>query len=92
EEVRSWDPESWELAEIPAVFFVEDSCGDSRAAVLSEDRAEGVMRVWAILENDERKTGKLINISKTGELLVSAPKTRLSRRCCVPIAKKGKGR
>lgn len=49
-----------------------DRCGDSGAAVLSEDRAEGAVRVWAILENDARKTGEQINVSKTGELTVSA--------------------
>lgn len=50
-----------------------DRCGDSSAAVLSEDRAEDAVRVWAILENDERKTGEQINVSKTGELTDSAP-------------------
>lgn len=50
-------------------------------AMPSEDRAEDVVRVWAILENDERNTG---------ELMVRAPKTRLGRRCCVSIARKGK--
>lgn len=58
----------------------------------SEDRAEDLVRVWAILENDERKTGEQINISKTGELMVRAPKTRLGSRCCVSIARKGKDR
>lgn len=64
-------------------FVQRDSSDDSHAEVLSEDRAEDVVRVWAILENDERKTG---------ELMVRAPKTRLGRRCCVSIARKGKDR